>query len=442
VLPADFEWQELVDWRLRISSSPQWSEAITAIGIDERRNQVGIGVDNLSAEPEVREMLAELGVPDDAVRIRERQRITTAGGSTHVPSTTLEAHSHTLQHLQRPLVGGLRINHTAASGVCTYGASVGGYVFPAFITASHCTPSPGSVHPVNPHRFYQANQGSSAAWFAVEAVDPPIFQMSDPECSPVQSFGGQGCRHADAAIGSLDHVMPDSVSDQDFGVIARTTNRHPSSGPIEIDGQFYITGRVNTPLFGQALEKVGSTTGWTFGFVTDTCEDVQDQTGVWMLCQTAFSGGADELDSGSPVFERFAHDYVRIAGILWGRDDENGVTWFSPMLRLDQHLGALDYGNHTPPPPPSVMISGPDSIPPSSTCTWNAIPSSGTPPYSFRWWNHNTFVSDSASYTGGLLPGSTGSSFTLTVEVEDDSGQTETDQFHVEEASGADPCLI
>jgi hypothetical protein len=437
VLSADFEWQELVDWRLRISSGPQWTDAITAIGIDERRNQIGIGVDDLGAEHEIRERLAELGVPDEAVFLIESPRLSWTGRDASVDGSTIAASSHTLQHRQRPLVGGLRINHSTQNS-CTYGAAVGGFTYPAFITASHCTPNPGSVDPFD---FHQATV-HHLNWFAEEAVDPAILPMTASECVHLSGGGGNGCRHADAVVGSLDHVLPDSISDQSFGVIARTVDRDPVASSLEIDGQFYITGRVNAPLSGQPLEKVGSTTGWTYGAVSHTCWDKQNEFYVWMLCQYSFTGGATGQDSGAPVFHRFAHDYVRIAGLVWLWDVNQNETWFAPMTKLDQHLGALDYGSHTPPPPPNVTIEGPDSILPDATCTWNAVPTSGTSPFTFSWWNYNVHVSDSASYTGGLLPGSTGSTFTLTVEFEDGSGQTGTSQLLVEESPGADPCLI
>jgi hypothetical protein len=88
-----------------------------------------------------------------------------------------------------------------------------------------------------------------------------------------------------------------------------------------------VTGSKSQPVDGEMVDKVGRTTGWTWGYVQRTCVNIaQTNNGnpvtvngsqVVMQCQfTANLDGAGG-DSGSPVFT-WHGDEVTIVGLYWG----------------------------------------------------------------------------------------------------------------------------
>jgi hypothetical protein len=68
--------------------------------------------------------------------------------------------------------------------------------------------------------------------------------------------------------------------------------------------------------------------------------------------------------------------------------------------------------------PIPVNISGPTQIRPGATCTWTAVVS-GTPPYTYQWYNANMPVGNGSEYTGQKDPGNLGNTFTIRVDVRD-----------------------
>ena len=79
-----------------------------------------------------------------------------------------------------------------------------------------------------------------------------------------------------------------------LGEIAKTTG--PNNGSLTISGKFNITAEGN-PVVGQNANKVGRTTGWSRGRITNTCVNVNvSGTNLTQLCQsivTARVGGGD-----------------------------------------------------------------------------------------------------------------------------------------------------
>lgn len=91
-------------------------------------------------------------------------------------------------------------------------------------------------------------------------------------------------------------------------------------GSITIDSQnppMTIVGEFPYPVGGEMVDKMGRTTGWTYGFVKKTCVDMllsaYSGSGVGLLlCQDWASYWNDKGDSGSPVF-RYYGSTVRAA---------------------------------------------------------------------------------------------------------------------------------
>jgi hypothetical protein len=93
---------------------------------------------------------------------------------------------------------------------------------------------------------------------------------------------------------------------------------------------------------GQVVGKVGRTTGWTTGKVTNTCVNVEIDD-IVQLCQTIVAARAGGGDSGAPVFRGASN--ITLVGILWGGIVNRkgfGTTYFySPMANIERELGAL-----------------------------------------------------------------------------------------------------
>jgi hypothetical protein len=133
-----------------------------------------------------------------------------------------------------------------------------------------------------------------------------------------------------------------------FGYIARTQGSGTLSGSIVLDGvhpQFRINSTIlSYPSRGEVYDKMGSTTGWTWGGVTEPCWDVPLLgTDIFLLCQARVeSGAAASGDSGGPVFSLQHHPHeVAFAGILWAGTNISGGSYFvfSHVGGITQDLG-------------------------------------------------------------------------------------------------------
>jgi hypothetical protein len=110
-----------------------------------------------------------------------------------------------------------------------------------------------------------------------------------------------------------------------------------------VGGLFTVTGQdINTTHFatGTVLNKVGRTTGWSQGPVSQTCVNTNVQgSRIHQLCQTLVTAAVAGGDSGSPVFRITSGDNVTLVGILWGGG--SGYYVMSPLKQIVQELGAV-----------------------------------------------------------------------------------------------------
>jgi hypothetical protein len=235
----------------------------------------------------------------------------------------------------------------------------------------------------------------------VESVDPPAL-----------SCGFMGpCRYSDAALISALRPLQ-------FGRIARTTERSGldvTGGALTINHAnptFTISGRWSFVYENEIIDKVGATTGWSYGAVEDTCTDFS--TSGWIkLCSDRVDFATQGGDSGSPVFYWKADGTVELRGIVFGWQ-----PWpFNDAVMSNLHQIELDLG------PLSVHaviagISGPTLVPENVNQTWTAVVSGGKAPFTFSWYRDGAPVSTSSSYTGNT--GSSG--FQLQLNVSDALG--------------------
>lgn len=295
-IQSRYDFATLRDLRNRVTFSVLAVDSVALLDLDEEHNRLLVGLAGESARPQVEAELAKAGVP--------------LGAAAIVVTGAPEAYQ-TLQNFFRPLQSGYQIQN-AAGGTCTLGVpSVGPW--PAYITNSHCTQAFWWNTGTN---FFQ-NVVGAPFFIGTEAFDPAGWG-----CFPFV------CRWSDAARINVAANVP--AANQ----VARTAwfGWHWAAGSINTGGipAFNNVGVQWWPGQWQLVDKVGRTTGWNKGFVTNTCVSVVSPIpGRLVLCQYLMTNGAGPGDSGSPVFRQFGNG-AQITGLLWGGMPAIQRTIFSP----------------------------------------------------------------------------------------------------------------
>jgi hypothetical protein len=304
---ADFDWPSLERWQVDAGREALAMRGAVWVDADEARNRVTIGVERGTSAAAVRAAVARLGVPAEAVVIQEAEPVRLAA---------------TLRDRIRPVVGGLQINFPGF--LCTLGFNALRGTQRSFITNSHCTNVQGGSEDT-PYR--QPLSTVDGTKIATEVADP--VYTTGGACP-----SGRRCRRSDAA-----RARYASGTASTLGTIARTTGAN--NGSVTISGSFKVTAEGGAPV-GQTVHKVGRTTGWTRGKVSNTCVTVNvSGTNITQICQTLVTAGVGAGDSGSPVFRRTGTgSNVTLVGILWGGSGSQ-LYVFSPIANIEAELGAL-----------------------------------------------------------------------------------------------------
>jgi hypothetical protein len=315
-----WEFRQLWEWKSGLVPLLALPGAVL-LDVDEELNRVRIALDATAEDREgnrerlERELIFS-GVPREAVVVDEMEpadplRLLTSGFN--------------------PIPGGVQISF--ASSFCTLGFNVqregagdSGFGDSGFITASHCSRQQGFTEGTVYSQPYSNHP------VAVEVSDPPLLS-GGPYCPP-----GRSCRYSDALFARYDD--DDSGA---FASVARTESRGRNTGSRDTVQTPFRIGGVNIfPVAGSEVNKIGRTTGWTYGRVVLTCADVNvNTTQITLYCQHLVKGGSRPGDSGSPVFtwRGGKMNFVQAAGLLWG-----GSTlhfYFSPILNVEAELGTL-----------------------------------------------------------------------------------------------------
>lgn len=314
---ADFSFSELAAWRDRATHAVLDVPGVEWTDLDEVENRFVVGISKPSVEAEVLRVLREREVPREAVLFEEAGRI--------VDLVTLRQHS-------RPLEGGFQIQR-AGGGNCTLGFNAYWNGYGTFLTNSHCTATQLST---SYSLFYQSNNSISSHLAGMEIHDPAGWSCG--------FFWHTRCRWSDAAVVYKYNSVP-----WNLGWVARTNSwgfGQGDSGSIHVNPnnpRMRITGEYSYPTVGVMMDKMGRTTGWTYGYVAKTCVDHNKQGGWRAICQDWVehmhaAGG----DSGSPMF-RWHGNTVTLAGILWGGHTQGGKhhTLFSAMWNIRSDVGSL-----------------------------------------------------------------------------------------------------
>jgi hypothetical protein len=315
VLQAQYSWQQLERWYNAATPAALAISGAVFVDNDETSNRVRIGVADLNAQGQVRAAVARLGVPDGAVIVERADPIIQVA---------------TLQNVvDRPVRAGVQINFPGFLCSVGFNATSGGVK--SFVTASHCTNTQGGVESTP---YWQPLQSVDGTQIATEVADP-VYQRNIAGCPR-----GRKCRYSDASRAAYVNG-----ANQALGLIAQTSG--PNNGSLTITGSFSITsddcGTTGGCLsVGTTVNKVGRTTGWTAGSITNTCVNTGvSGTNIVQLCQTFVSAGVGGGDSGSDVFQVTSGSNVKLAGVLWGGNSNGTQFVFSPFGNVTRELGAL-----------------------------------------------------------------------------------------------------
>jgi hypothetical protein len=337
VVPGKYTFRQLKAWHDFMSRTVLAVPGVVFTDIDDGNNRLEVGIEDLSLARTVEPVLLAIGVPLDAVRFQQAQRIATPGylPNEEPPLSIDEAlPPATLRDMFRPLVGGLQIQ-VAVKGFDTLSKCTLGFVatrakISGFVTNDHCVLDHNQLH-LDSNIFYQPTMNDNYR-VGKGKVDPEFFKPSEnPRCPATSSF----CRFSDSAFAELTGQAETPV-----GYIAK-----PQKGS-EWDGKakFRIVGLVK-PVEGMTVTRVSSQSGIDTGKITNPCRNIDirnekgRKTGDTLLCQIdvtwdiKVAGG----DSGSPVFTtNRENDDVMLLGILWS---DYGVSPIDEVKITGTELG-------------------------------------------------------------------------------------------------------
>lgn len=307
VQPARYSFSELARFRGIVSAN--LPKGAHSIDLDEVNNTITVGVVDEHAVQRFRGVAARLGLPAAALRVEV----------TPAPQSRT-----TLQDYQRPVAGGVQVTST---GACTVGINArwdANTNYAGFITASHCSSTPFVYAST---MFYQPTV--STMYDIANEWDNPFPSTTLGGC-----VSGRTCRWSDTLFAI--YFSSERSSANAANSIAETTwwNYGAAGSITETNDYLTITGEVSSTPTNEWLDKIGRTSGWTYGTVQNTCVDLKsdyiDYAGreIWLLCNEVTDIYSHYGDSGSPIFKWLNEDEVEWAGILWGGPENVFTTTY------------------------------------------------------------------------------------------------------------------
>jgi hypothetical protein len=311
-------WRTLVAARNQIVDDSAFARALI-LDINEESNTVDIGAYSTEDSIEFVKRLSTRGIASGVARI--------------VPGKRAEPTQYTLNTRLRPIHGGALIGPRGCT-LAVVGILNG---MARAITNSHCTAVRFELD------FQATSQPFGGVQWGAEIADPAPYR-----CGPF--FSRKWCRRADVAAYSTDNIdvnpgeMPFVI-----GSIALPTERHwgldQIVGTLDIGSAAPIVATQEYLLQGELVERVGITTGWQAGLVTNTCADVwYGNIGIRIVCADYAQTFARPGDSGGPLFRMVNGDPSQLIfiGINHGRDENSGASGISSNYRqMKQDLPGL-----------------------------------------------------------------------------------------------------
>jgi hypothetical protein len=338
ILQGQYDFATLLNWRGQIDGEAPRIPGITMTDVQERTNRVVVGVESEAAGVQVREALARLNIPIEAVQIVQRPRDRELVGRGVAPWAT---QTGTLAGNATTVAAGYRINwYSGGWRWCTLGfnaerwnATRGAYDR-VFGTNTHCSNAKGSDTNQN---YYQGGT-TSTYLIGVEHLDPPFVPGTEPVgCEYTNNFccpSNASCREGDSLLGLWSQTR------WGFGLIARPVPPG-STSPLTVDpnnSPWRINAEKGFSEWGEDVEAVGATSGWRRGKIEYTCVRGYADGGRQYYCEDDGTFNGTEGDSGGPVFSLNPAQpgYVTFRGIFRG----SGGT-FVTVSALEWDLGDL-----------------------------------------------------------------------------------------------------
>ena len=280
-------------------------QGVVYTDMDERSNRLTVAIENQGLAASVQTIISTAGIPQNAVNIITSDPIYTEA---------------TLQDQVRPIQGGLQIQFSNFLCSISYNAVRGGVA--GFVTASHCTDIQGGVEGT---LYYQPLTASNT-FIGTEIADPVYTKNA---CTLAGVKGNHVCRYSDTSFEQLANGVQQTV-----GAIEQTDT--VNAGSLTIAGSFRVTSE-GASLVGQTVNKVGRTTGWSQGQVTNTCVNTGvSGSKIVQLCQDWVSATVGPGDSGSGVFAITSGSDVQLRGTLWGGNGAGTVFVYSPIANIQR----------------------------------------------------------------------------------------------------------
>jgi hypothetical protein len=128
------------------------------------------------------------------------------------------------------------------------------------------------------------------------------------------------------------------------------------------------------------VDKIGRTSGWTYGTITGTCADIDLQgsspTFDRLLCAGRASFYADGGDSGGPVFLYDGADGVVLIGTTSaGHGQPSTDMFFAPFGAIQNEIGTIDVATNITVGTPVVSGSFNGAVP---SLSWSAVSTTNT----------------------------------------------------------------
>ena len=438
---VEYSFIELAEHRARLRPHVFAISGVGGLQVDEVSNRITVGLLDLSAASLVQELATELAIPLDMISFMPdspADRLYMSAEETYEPSSLVPTLLDPISVPDNRLRGGYRVR---GGKTCTLGFSalrVPGHPWqlPLVVSNSHCSHRP--FEPDGGH-WGQPTSADTIGWEDIDAL-PTRKKCVDNDYRGSHRGVNRGCAYSDAtSVATFRDYgpFPSTLREIALGEIGRTDDRSncrdcEASKTIDLSNPIIPIKGVLPRVFAHhtELDKVGITTGWTYGVVRHTCYDKWD--GFYrlaVLCNDIVEMPVYHGDSGSPVFQYSEESgSAYLWGILWagnnhGRDpypiDPVDMTrrayrfaFVSRMEYVRKSLGDLVVAG-----PPSVdSIIGPVLVDGNARCTWAGY-ASGSKPLSYEW----TGV---VSGSGWRISGIATESGSLTLTITDRIGRT------------------
>lgn len=300
LLDGDYAFSQLVAWEQAVAAKLRPGTGIYGVDADEAANRVRVLVTKDVAPAAVQQLAEAAGVPAAAI-------VTEVGSP---PSLV-----NSIRGTFRPTAGGVQWATTDGytTDNCTIGFNVTtGDLTTGFLSASHCA---GGVVGAGQTggTAYQPTPNYSVGFIRWN----PTWNSTDPSCGAYTL-----CVYADVLY--VQYTDP-SISSK-MVVYTNTTGFNNAGGSITATGYWrnIAAPLATSPMIGDALDKMGRTTGWTRGTFSASCQDIADTVANSMhLCSDVIiNSSAGDGDSGGPIFIAPPAGQVSQpltpVGILWG----------------------------------------------------------------------------------------------------------------------------